>query len=379
MVKHFLSKISMVVLVLMSFVSCSRNKQLNAKYDYSLSKTEFSIEHDGQLITNRFKYTKLIGEDSLIYFEQKDRLFYLFDLKNKVLKTFLQFDTEGPNFIESQILGFDRVGDYFAILSSNYISISDIHGQVIKRKNINKLQNNWNDSNVSRVHHLATKNENELYLAQSPRAVLAPFQYDGNNPPIFAIYHIAEDSLSYLPINSPDETLIKDDSKGYYGSDAEHFFTLNKESIIFNFEFSPSVYRYSLDNKELTRFEGKTTIFSEVAEPFPANRHRDPEYLVKRKMLSGTKFSNIVYDQVNEVYIRFASHKIYNEESRRSKNRVYLQLFDKAFKNVLEEELLPPGKAEVYFQNGSIYMIGVGNFQSEENATKFIKYDIHKN
>ena len=166
------------------------------------------------------------------------------------------------------MLDFDKVGDQYAILSPNYISFSDKGGKIIKRKRVKNFLNNVEDATISRINNFKTINENELYLSQSPRAVVAPFENKGSNPPIFAIYHIREDSIEALPIYSPEETLINDHTRGFYGSTSQHFFILNDNAIIFNFQFSPSIYRYSLESKQLSQFDGKTTRFPEEASLF---------------------------------------------------------------------------------------------------------------
>lgn len=364
--------------MLVFLMSCSTPNPSRDRANFYLEETEFAISHDHNLISNRFVFTKLIGSDSIIYYEQRERDFYLFDLKNRVLKKFLNYDIDGPNFMDNEVLDFEKVGDRYAILSTDYLSISDKNGQILKRELINQFIGNMESSGISRTHHIITKSGDELYLAQSPRAVIAPFKYDGINPPIFANYDLVSDSIATLPIYSPEETLIEDDANGFYGSDAEHFFFVKDNCIIFNFRFSPSIYRYCFQNQKLIHYDGKTNRFPDTAEPFPANSYRDPEYLVKHKLLGGIKFSNLEYDAKNNVYVRFASEKIYNEQSRRSQNQVFLQVFDSDFKNVLEQRIRTPVKPEVYMSNGSIYMIGVGNYQREENITKFLKVDLRR-
>ena len=373
------NKTCIILLMLVFFISCSESEHLGKRPKYNLKQSLFSIEHGDKIISNRFVFTKLIGEDSLLYYEQRDRNFYLFDLKNRVLKDFLQFETGGPNFMEDQILDFEKVGDQYAILSPNYISFSDKNGQILKRKEINQFLNNVEDATVSRINNFKALNENELYLSQSPRAVIMPFKYsEASQTPIFAIYHVNKDSLAHLPIYSPEETLIKDDTRGFYGTTSQHFFILKNNSIIFNFQFSPSIYRYSLKSKQLTQFDGKTTRFPETTEPFPANKYRDQQYLVKHMLRNGTRFSNIEYYAENDTYIRYASRKTFNEELKRSNYELYLQIFDSEFNNIIEQELLVSVKPEVYFSNGSIYMIRTSGSQTEENATKFTKFDLRK-
>ena len=372
-------KTGIILSMLVLFSACSKSKQSGNQPKYNLEQSSFSIEHGDKIISNRSMFTKLIGEDSLLYYEQRDRNFYLFDLKNRVLKDFLQFETDGPNFMENQVLDFERVGDQYAILSPNYISFSDKNGQILKRKEINQFLNNVEDATVSRINNFKALNENELYLSQSPRAVIMPFKYsEASQTPIFAIYHVNKDSLAHLPIYSPEETLIKDDTRGFYGTTSQHFFILKNNSIIFNFQFSPSIYRYSLKSKQLTQFDGKTTRFPETTEPFPANKYRDQQYLVKHMLRNGTRFSNIEYYAENGIYIRYASRKTFNEELKRSNYELYLQIFDSEFNNIIEQEVLMTGKAEVYLSNGSIYMIGASSAYTEEDATKFTKFDLRK-
>ena len=366
----------MLLLVLVIFISCSEPNDSGSRQGYHVEQIPFSIQHGDKIISNKSVFTKLIGEDSLIYYEQSERTFYLFDLKNRVLKDFLKFEFHGPNFIEDRVLDFDKIGDQYVILSPNYISFSDHNAQIIRRKGINQFLNNMEDASIFKINNFKVLNDNELYLSQSPRAVIAPFENNGSNPPIFAIYKIREDSIEDLRIFSPEETLINDDTQGFYGSDSQHFFILNNNCIIFNFQFSPSIYRYSLESKQLTKFAGKTTKFAEATEPIPADKYRDPAYLVKHMLRNSTRFSNIEYDAENDIYIRFASRKTYNEELKRSKNELYLQIFDSAFSNVFEQEVLISGRPEVYLSKNLIYMMEVGSSQTNENETKFTEFDL---
>lgn len=372
------NKTCIIILMLVLFSACSKPKQLGSKLKDNLEQSSFSIEHGNKIISNRFMFTKFIGEDSLLYYEYTDRAFYIFDLKSRVLNDFLKFEIDGPNSMEEQVLGFDKVGDQYAILSLNYISFSDENSQIVKRKPVNQFLNNMDDPTVSRITSFKALNENELYLSQSPRAVRAPFENKGSNPPIFATYKINEDSIEASSIYSPEETLINDDTKGFYGSLSQHFFILNNNSIVFNFQFSPSIYRYSLKRKQLTQFDGKTTRFPETTEPFPANKYKDPAYLVKHLVQNGTRFSNIEYDAENDIYIRYASRKTFNEELKKSNYELYLQIFDSGFNNIIEQEILIRGKPEVYLSKNFIYMIEVGSSQTDENATKFTKFDLRQ-
>ena len=379
MLEESYKKAGIILLVLVFFVSCSRYEHSSKPLKYNLEQNVFTIEHGNKIISNKFIFTKLIGEDSLLYYEQTDKAFYIFDLKNRVLMDFLQFEAEGPNFMEEQVLDFSKIGDQYAILSPSYISFSDKNGQILKRKEINQFLNNVEDATISRINNFRVLNENKLYLSQSPRAVIMPFKYsEASQTPIFLIYHVNEDSIEHLPIYSPEETLIKDDTRGFYGSTSQHFFALNNNCIIFNFQFSPSIYRYCLDSEQLKQFEGKTTRFPETTEPFPADRYRDPVYLVTHMVRNGTRFSNIEYDAENDIYVRFASKKIFNEELKRSNYELYLQIFDSGFNNIIEQEVLMPGKPEVFLSNGFIYMIGASSAYTEENSTKFTKFDLRQ-
>ncbi|WP_339607795.1 DUF4221 family protein [uncultured Roseivirga sp.] len=365
--------------MLVLFSACSKPKQLGNELKDNLEQSQFSIEHGDKIISNRSVFTKLIGEDSLLYYEYTDRAFYIFDLKSRVLNDFLKFEIDGPNSMEEQVLSFDKVGDQYAILSSNYISFSDKNGQILKRKRVNQFLNNMDDPTISKTTSFKVINENQLYLSQSPRAVIAPFKYsEASLTPIFAIYHVNEDSIEHLPIYSPEETLINDETRGFYSSISQHFFILNNNCIVFNFQFSPSIYRYSLKSKQLTQFDGKTTRFPEATEPFPANKYRDPAYLVKHLVQNGTRFSNIEYDAENDIYIRYASKKTFSEELKKSNYELYLQVFDSDFNNIIEQEVLKPGKPEVYLSNGFIYMIGASSAYTEEDATKFTKFDLRQ-
>ncbi|MGW8121433.1 DUF4221 family protein [Roseivirga echinicomitans] len=374
---HCIRTSTVLCIVLVFLVSCGSNEK-NITNSVFLKKTILEIEHGDQLISNMFVFTKIIGVDSLVYFEPKDRDFYLFDLREKSVQKFLDFEFDGPNFMENFVLDFQKLDDQYFILSSNYLHVIERDGSVLKRISVSQMKDDFNNALAYRVTEIDRLNESELILAKNLRSVAAPNSKVNGEPSIFARLNINTESIKDIPIGSPEETLINDISKGYYGSLSEHSFIMHKDSncIVFNFKFSPTIYRYCFTTESVELFDGRTERFPNGMDPISSEKYRDREYLIKVYLRNKVNFSNIEYDKKNDVFTRMASETYYDDESKETSISNYIQIFDSDFDLLKEEKVSEPVSPYVHLSGGAIYMLPVLPSQDSENKTTIIKYEI---
>lgn len=374
---HCIRTSTVLCMVLAFLVACGSNvKKITSSV--FLKKTKLEIEHGDQLISNMFVFTKIIGVDSLVYFEPKDRDFYLFDLEKKSVQKFLDFEFDGPKFMENFVFDFQKLDDQYLILSSNYLHVIRHDGSVLKRISTSQMTDDFNNASAYRVTKINRLNESELILAKNLRSVAAPNSKVNGEPSIFARLNINTESIKDLPIGSPEETLINDISKGYYGSLSEHSFIMHKNSncIVFNFKYSPTIYRYCFTTESVELFDGRTERFPNGMDPISSEKYRDREYLIKVYLRNKVNFSNIEYDKKSDVFIRIASETQYEDESKETNISNYIQIFDSNFDLLVEEEVSVAVSPYLHYSNGAIYLIPVSPSQISENKTIILKYEI---
>jgi hypothetical protein len=336
----------------------------------SLDKNAIEIGHNGYLLSNRFHFTKMIGKDSLLYYEVQSSVFYLFNLQTQNLSRLLKFEREGPNFMESIVLDFEKLPNGYVILSQNYLHFINKEGSIWKRTETNQFNSDFETAEY-RLNKIRKLTSDNLLVSKWIRSALFTNTKDDPKTSIFAKLDLKTDLVTDLPIYSPSETLVTDPTQGFYNGMSEHYFLTQDNTIIFNFRFSPSIYKYDLMDQSTVQYNAKSEHFPNKREPIPAFRMKDNLY-VSQNFLQGVTFSNLEFDEKSGFFIRLASD-ITADDSGNLGVKKYIQIYDSNFNIISETALDEVVFDKIHVSNGAIYLYST---LQEEESTRILKYKI---
>ena len=357
-------------------LSCnSGEKQSSTKPQVAITKTELEFQHGEHLISNASLFWKKVGKDSLVLWEGRiSRDFFLFNLQTNTISKLLSFDEAGPNFMEENISDFEQGLEHYYILSQNYLHISDKEGVITKRVAIDKIKTDLKKPKAYKVHRIQPMGDDKLLVGKKLLSADLPSVVDEPQQSIFGVLDLKTDSISDLPIYSPEETLVSDITQGYYSNLSDHFFILKGDRLVFNYTFSPSIYEYNLTENTTKVYSGKTERFPNRREPFPANKYTDYPFLIEH-VTHGIYFSSIGHDPKTGLSFRVATSKT-QDELGENKVEKYLQVFNKSFELVEETPINTNSAIIMNASDNCIYMVPSMRQQQEEGKTKIIKYEI---
>ena len=358
-----------LVVALFFFFNCSNKEELS-QTSLELEKSIVTVLHGDHLISNRPSFSKLIGKDSIIYFESSERIFYLFDLKNQSTSEFLRFNQEGPNFIEEIILDFDLYEDNFVILSPNYLHVSDRQSRITNRIPINQFKEDFRSAEY-RIHRIQTLPDNTILLSKWIKSAIYPNTIDDPSTSIFAELSMSNEEIIDLPVYSPEEALTRDPNVSYLG-DSEHYFFAKECDIIFNFKFSSSIFVYNKCSDKLVKYASLSNNLPNLKEPIESKLRRDPRAMTEF-ITNGVSYSNIGFIEKHHTYARLVSMYSTNDNNNARVDK-YLQLLNSKFEVLKEERLNEIVLDKIHVESNHIYL---KSLQTEENSTRFLKFSLH--
>ncbi|MBO6661745.1 MAG: DUF4221 family protein [Roseivirga sp.] len=369
-----------VVLLFFTLWSCSNLQKDNEDprtISLVIDESELIFDHKDYFISNYSIFFKSVGEDSLILFEgQNSREFFLFDTKNTSVSKLMEFESSGPNFLDEEVIDLETYANGYAILSSDYLQFTDIDGIVNNRIRINNYKNNFSNPSAFKATSIKFISEDSLLIAKKIISSDIPDVVDRPKQPIFGFFNLKSDSISDLEIFSPKETLVQDIERGYYSNLSEHYFLIQNDQIIFNYKFSPSIYKVNINSLDVSHFSGASDNFPVKREPFLGKNYTDYVSLIEH-LNHGVYFSEIVFDVRNQLYFRLAK-SVEKKENGSLNLSNYLQVFDQEFNLLKEIKLNEMMKLIHGYSNGSIYLVPLSKYQTSENATRIIKYSFSK-
>lgn len=369
-----------VVLLFFPLWSCSNLEKNNEDLRTNslvIEESELIFDHEDYFISNYSIFFKSVGKDSLVLFEgQNSKEFFLFDTKNTSISKLMQFESSGPNFLDKDVIDLETYANGYAILSSDYLQFSDFNGIIQKRIRINNYKNNLSNPSAFKVTSIKSIGEDSLLIAKKIISSDIPDLVDSPKQSIFAYLELKSDSISDIEIFSPKETLVQDIERGYYSNLSEHYFLINKDQLIFNYKFSPSIYKVDINSLDVRQFSGVSDNFPVKREPFLGKKYTD--YLSLIEYLNhGVYFSEIIFDVKNQLYFRLAKSVMKREDGGLDLSN-YLQVFDQKFNLLKEIKLNEMMKLIHGYSNGSIYLVPLSKHQTSENVTRIIKYSFSK-
>lgn len=352
-----------------SLVSCNKSDLLKSQ-TISLSKSEIVINHGDLLLKNFSLLNKIVGEDSLLIFDQGTNDLVLFDLENKRPLWSRTFELDGPNFLDLPILDAQVSADSIFLLSESYFSIFSTEGNILLRINLKKMKELNLDYRINQFQILSTK---KVLFSRIPSEAYFPTQSSNIPASLFFIFNFDDLSIEALPLFSPKEALLSDRSRMFVGGHYQHFMNLKENTLVYNFKFLSTIYNYDLNNGKRELFLANSSHTSNLREAYAVAESSDSRNTAEY-MLGGLIFSSVQFDQKTNLYIRLHSETF--EKNNVTKRKTYLMVFDINFETKLELELTDKVGIEPIVQNGKIYLKKTG-LPNIEGGYEFVVYTIN--
>ncbi|MGW8121074.1 hypothetical protein ACV07N_00330 [Roseivirga echinicomitans] len=361
-----------ILVITLIIASCERtttsteNKATSLKY-----LGEVVLSHDDLLLSNRGALSKVVGQDSLLIYDQQSKQLVIFDLKKKIPIHTITVTLDGPDFFDLPFVDLAVQNDSLFILSHNYFSIFNMDGKTLLRIDKNELS----DNNLSPyLNDFQLLDRTKILFSKVPMDVMVSNFQSPEKPKLFFTLDLPTGAVSEIPVFSPKESLIDDETLGYYNDNGFHSMVINYDSIIYSFPFTSKVFIYDMGTNEQTEIEAPSKYVENLRTPINSLDNNNSEKWAEY-MYSSSKFSAIEKDNKTGIFIRVATQfkKLTDGESRSYK---YLMLMNGELEVIEEIEV----KAKVFpspiVSNGIIYLPKVD--QPLEDAYSFVAYEIVK-
>ncbi|KOF01863.1 hypothetical protein OB69_16160 [Roseivirga seohaensis subsp. aquiponti] len=352
-------------------ISCSKeSKNVNHKTTSLKYLGEVALNH-GELLLSSYGFSNnIVGQDSLLIYDQGSKQLVLFDLQKKIPIYTITVTLDGPDFFDPPFQDAEIRNDSLFLLSRNFFSIYNLEGKALARfgnddLGIEKLSSYTNDFQLL--------GNSTVLFSKVPIDVVAPNFLSSEKPKLFFSLDLLTGTVSEIPAFSPKESLIDDKTNGYYNGYAFHSMVLNHDSIVYSFPFSSKTFVYDMGTKEQTEIEAPFKFAENLRKPISAaekNGGKWAEYVY-----SSSKFSAIQKDNKTGYFVRVAlqAEKLANGEN---KDHRYLMLLNERLEVIEEIKLKEMVFIEPAVSNGVIYLY-LGN-PSVEGAYSFVAYEIVK-
>ncbi|KYG71444.1 uncharacterized protein DUF4221 [Roseivirga ehrenbergii] len=358
-------------------VSCSKqaenieNKTTSLKYF-----GEVALNH-GELLLSSYGFSNnIVGQDSLLIYDQGSKLLVLFDLQKKIPIHTIAVNLDGPDFFDPPFQDAEIRNDSLFLLSRNSFNIYNLDGKALMRFRTEDLQTHKISSFVFDFHltDFQLLEENKVLFSKVPIDVIVTNFQSQEKPKLFFTLNLLTKEISEIPVFSPKESLIDDRTIGYYNDFSFHSMVINHDSIIYSFPFTSKTFIYDMGTKEQTEIEAPFKFAENLREPISAVDNKNTEKWVDY-VYSGPKFSAIERDDETGFYVRVVmqNEKLSNGDKKDDR---YLMLLNEKLEVIEEIKLKEMVFIEPAVSNGIIYLY-LGN-PSVEGAYSFVAYEIVK-
>ena len=349
-------------------VSCDNNAKQIDKTAASLKYLgEVVLSHGDLLLSSYAIANYVVGQDSLLVYDQQSKQLVLFDLQRKIPIYTIDVVLDGPDFFDPLFQDAEIRNDSLFLLSRKFFSVYNLDGKILMRfghdeLGVQKLTALINDFHLS---------DNTVIFSKVPVDVLAPNFRSPEKPNIFFTLNLLTRSVSEIEVFSPKESLIEDMDKGYYNDFAFHSMAVSKDSIIYSFPFSSKTYLLDLANNKQTELETPFKSVENLRVPINANEINEGNWA--NYAYSSSRFSGIERDSKTGYFVRVAL-KVEKVANAENKDYRYLMLINDKFEVV--EEIKLPGMLfiEPVVSNGIIYLFKGGDIS--EGGYLFVAYEI---
>lgn len=343
-----------------------KNKATSLKY-----LGEVVLSHGDLLLSNRGALNKVVGQDSLLVYDQNSRQLVLIDLKKKIPIHTIAVTLDGPDFFDLPFLDATIRNDSIFILSQNYFSIYDLEGKIKLRFDKDQLNNS---NSLFHISDFQVMEQGDILFSKVPLEVMVDNFTSKEKPNLFFTIDTPTGSISEKPVFSPKESLIDDKDRGYYNDLAFHYMTVSNDSIIYSFPFMSEIFIYNLQTNDQTKIEVPSKFAENLRKPITVADNNDTKKWADY-IYSSSKFSAIERDSKTGFFLRVSTQykKISDGLSQSNK---YITLIDNKLRKIEEIELADKVFPNPIVSNGIVYLLKVD--QPVEDAYTFIAYEIVK-
>lgn len=332
---------------------------------------EVTLSHGDLLLSNRGALNKVVGQDSLLVYDQNSRQLVLIDLKKKIPIHTTTVTLDGPDFFDLPFRDAEIRNDSLYLLSKNFFSVYSLDGKALMRfgnddLGIEKLSSYTNDFQLL--------GNSTVLFSKVPIDVVAPNFLSSEKPKLFFSLDLLTGTVSEIPAFSPKESLIDDKTNGYYNGYAFHSMVINYDSIVYSFPFSSKTFVYDMGSKEQSEIEAPFKFAENLRKPISATEKNGGKWA--EYVYSSSKFSAIEKDSKTGFYVRVAlqAEKLDNGEN---KDHRYLMLLDERLEVIEEVEIEDPIFINTIMVSNGIIYLRKGD-QPIEDAYSFVAYEIVK-
>ncbi|WP_306110168.1 hypothetical protein [Roseivirga thermotolerans] len=359
-----------ILLCIGIFLGCNKfeSKTNTNELSFRIEVSKSELSHGELLLSSYPLLNKVIGKDSLLVFDGVSSQLILFNLVTKTPIFNLELEKDGPNFFEGHVLDADIKDDKLYVVTNNYFTIADLTGNVSVRRKLKSLTSNDN----FRVLGFNRLSDQSFLFSRWLESSIFAHRKDSVDQSIFFVYNLRENSFYDIPIFSPEEALINDSTQGFYDGLSRHSFVYLDSTIVYNFKFSSKLYSYDLRNQLAQVSNGEFDHIPNLREAFPSNQISDVK-ATTNYLYNGVQFSDIAYDEKNELFVRVGSEYVTNEDGTNNDVR-YLMLLDKHLNRVKEFKIKDRIFDKPFINDGIIYFVS-GN-QTKESTYELITFEI---
>lgn len=366
-----------LLLITLLMVSCDEETEKAAPKTTSLKYLgEVVLSHGDMLLSNRSGLNKVVGEDSLLIYDQQSKQLVLFDLQKKKPIHTIAVTLEGPDAFYPGFKDAEIRNDSLFLLSRNFFGVYNLDGKSLMRFKIEDLQTNKISSFVYDFHltDFQFLDNNTVLISKVPIDVIISNVQSQEKPQLFFTLDLSTGAVAEIPVFSPNESLIDDSDKGYYNDLAFHHMTASNDSIIYSFPFMSEIFIHNLQTNDQTKIEIPSKFAENLRKPITVADNNDTKKWADY-IYSSSKFSAIERDSKTGFFLRVSTQykKISEGLSQSSK---YITLIDKKLRKIEEIELADKVFPNPIVSNGIVYLLKVD--QPVEDAYTFIAYEIVK-
>jgi hypothetical protein len=353
-------------------VSCGVATEKTATKTSSLKYLgEVVLSHGDLLLSNRSGLNKVVGEDSLLVYDQQSKQLILFDLQGKKPIHTINVVLDGPDFFDLPFIDTTIRNDSLFILSQNYFSIYSLAGKIKLRFDKDQLNNS---NSIFHISDFQLMDKGDVLFSKVPMDVMVDNFNSKEKPNLFFTFDLSKESFSEKKVFSPTESLIDDENQGYYNDLAFHHMVVNDGSIIYSFPFTSKIFVYDLQANNKSEVEVTSQFAENLRKPISVSDNNDTKKWAEY-MYSSSKYSAIERDSKTSYFLRVGIQykKISDGLSQSSK---YITLIDNKLQKIEEIEVADKVFPDPIVSNGIVYLLKVD--QPREDAYTFIAYEIVK-
>lgn len=368
-------QITSYVAFLFAFLStCEKRQDLAHRSDLGVKKYELVIPHGIHVLNNMSSVFNEAGKDSLVLMDGRTQQFILADLSHKKILKTIPYEKQGPDFVDAPVHDLAWRKDKLFILSTNFISVYNEEGQVLSRiglKDLSELEPYFIMSfDFWDAHHLV--------LSTTPKASV----YQGGSYPLskdhslFALINWENGKLEFLPIRSPQESLVYDSILGYYNDYAMHRGVVNNQKLTYQFSFSAGLYRWQKNTNERKMIEAKSKFSKFQRTPTRIIANSPKEMTDYRYLPKEPYYWKLMFDQSTGWFARIHGQVVKDGDETSYQN--YLMIFDTLLNTLYDAPIksdIVSGARTGVFTNGKVYLLKAT--PPTEDAYHFTVYDFN--